>query len=65
MNAIRTMMYNENIKKEINALLYDKKIIEQLLSNSKHYLKEYLSNHGKASESVINQIMERNQSINF
>ncbi|MBA30888.1 MAG: hypothetical protein CL905_03440 [Dehalococcoidia bacterium] len=65
MNAIRTMMYDEDIKKEINALLYDKKIIGQLLSNSKQYLKEYLSNHGKASESVINQIMKRNSSINF
>ena len=65
MNAIRTIMYNEDIKKEINTLLYNEKTIEELLSNSKQYLKEYLSNCGKASESVINQIMKKNSLSNF
>lgn len=63
MGAIRTIMYNKDIKKEINDLLYDKEKITQLISNSKQYLSKYLLNQGKASESLINQILTRNSRI--
>tara|TARA_B100001540_G_scaffold298082_1_gene301319 strand:+ start:1397 stop:3253 length:1857 start_codon:yes stop_codon:yes gene_type:complete len=58
-NAIRSIMYNEDIQKEINDLLYNKEKISQILSNSQQCVKDYLSNHGHASKSVIKEILNK------
>ena len=61
--AIRSIMYDDEIRKEVNDLLYDEQKISHLLSNSQNYLKKYLFNHGTAAKTLINEILKEN-SIN-
>ena len=57
-NAIRSIMYDDDIEKEINDLLYNKEKISQIVSNSKQCINECLSNHGHASRAVITEILK-------
>jgi len=52
-NAIKTINYDSNIKKEVFEILFDDKKSEELIKKSKIYLKRYIANHGKASQSLI------------
>lgn len=59
-NAIRSIMYDDEIWKEINNLLYDDQKINDILSNSEIFLKKYLSNHGTSSKILIQEILKDN-----
>lgn len=56
MNAIRSITLNNNLEVEIYELLNNQFKRTELLNNSKKFLKEYLSNQGKASISLITSI---------
>ena len=56
-NAIRTKMYNSDIKEEISELIFNKEKINQLLKNSAAYLKKYISNQGNASKILLDEII--------
>ena len=51
-------MYDDDIEKEINDLLYNKEKISQIVSNSKQCINECISNHGHASRAVITEILK-------
>lgn len=57
-NVIRSIMYDDDIQKEIKELLYDKDKISQIITNSKQCIREYLSNHGNSSRSIITEILK-------
>lgn len=59
-NAIRSIMHDDEIEKEINQLLYNEKKINELLSNSEKYLKKSLSNPGIASKILITNLLTNN-----
>ena len=54
-NAVRTISFDSDIKKQIELLL-DEKESQALILNAQTYLKEYLSNHGKASQALVNSL---------
>jgi len=56
-NAIRTIMYNSDIKEEISELIFNKEKINQLLKNSAAYLNQYISNQGNASKILLDEII--------
>ena len=56
-NAIRTIMYNSDIKEEISELIFNKEKINQLLKNSAAYLNKYISNQGNASKILLDEII--------
>ncbi len=54
------LIYDDEIWKEINNLLYDDQKINDILSNSEIFLKKYLSNHGTSSKILIQEILKDN-----
>ena len=57
-NAIKTVMYDSNIKQEISELVFNKEKINQLLKKSEAYLNKYISNHGNASKTLLDEIVK-------
>jgi len=57
-NAIKTVMYDSNVKQEISELLFNKEKINQLLKKSEAYLNKYISNHGNASKALLDEIVK-------
>jgi len=57
-NAIKTVMYDSNVKQEISELLFNKEKINQLLKKSEAYLNKYISNHGNASKALLDEIIK-------
>ena len=57
-NAIKTVMYDSDIKEEISELVFNKEKINQLLKKSEAYLNKYLSNHGNASKTLVDEIVK-------
>ena len=57
-NAIKTIMYNSDIKQEISELIFNKEKINQLLKKSEAYLNKYISNHGNASKTLLDEIVK-------
>jgi len=57
-NAIKTVMYDSNIKQEISELVFNKEKINQLLKKSEAYLNKYISNHGNASKTLVDEIVK-------
>jgi len=57
-NAIKTVMYDSDIKQEISELIFNKEKINQLLKKSKAYLNKYISNHGNASKTLLDEIVK-------
>ena len=56
-NAIRTIMYNSDIKQEISDLIFNKEKINQLLKKSAVYLDKYISNQGNASKILLDELI--------
>ena len=56
-NAIKTIMYNSDIKQEISELIFNKEKINQLLKKSDVYLNKYISNQGNASKILLDEII--------
>ena len=56
-NAIRTIMYNSDIKQEISELIFNKEKINQLLKKSAVYLDKYISNQGNASKILLDELI--------
>jgi len=56
-NAIRTIMYNSDIKQEISDLIFNKEKINQLLKKSSVYLGKYISNQGNASKILLDELI--------
>jgi len=56
-NAIRTIMYNSDIKEEISELIFNKEKVNQLLKNSAVYLNKYISNQGNASKILLDELI--------
>ena len=57
-NAIKTVMYDSDIKQEISELVFNKGKINQLLKKSEAYLNKYISNHGNASKALLDEIVK-------
>ena len=57
-NAIKTVMYDSDIKQEISELVFNKEKINQLLKKSEAYLNKYISNHGNASKALLDEIVK-------
>ncbi len=56
-NAVKTIMYNSDIKQEISELIFNKEKINQLLKKSDVYLNKYISNQGNASKILLDEII--------
>ena len=56
-NAIRTIMYDSDIKQEISELIFNEEKINQLLKKSAVYLTKYISNQGNASKILLDEII--------
>ena len=56
-NAIKTVMYDSDIKQEISELIFNKEKINQLLKKSDVYLNKYISNQGNASKILLDEII--------
>ncbi len=54
--AVKTINFDSNIKEEIFELIFDERRSNELIENSKIHLKRYISNHGKASQALVNAI---------
>jgi len=57
-NAIKTIMYDSDIKQEISELIFNKEKINQLLKKSEVYLNKYISNQGNASKILLDEIIK-------
>jgi CDP-glycerol glycerophosphotransferase (TagB/SpsB family) len=58
-NAIKTIMYDSDIRQEISELIFNKEKINQLLKNSEVYLNKYISNQGNASKILLDKIIKK------
>lgn len=56
-NAIKTIMYDSDIKTEIHKLITSTQQVELLLKNSAIFLREYLVNHGNSSRIFIQKMI--------
>ena len=59
-NAVMTISHNQDLKKIILKILNDHKYRDNLLLNGQNFLKTYLSNHGRASECLANNLIKLN-----
>lgn len=55
-NATLSMFDETNLEKNLSSILYDQEFRCKLIHNAKNFLKDYLSNQGKASEYLANII---------
>lgn len=51
-NAVIAIPYIKNLENEIQQILFDNKLREELIKNSKIFVKNFLNNHGSASKKL-------------